>query len=382
MRIALVGPTYPYRGGVALYTTLMCKALRESHDVRFVSFSRQYPKFLFPGRTDRDGCESAVRVEGVSYLIDSINPRTWRASVVELARYKPDMLVIPWWVTFWAPHFAYIAKTLKRATGCEVVVVCHNVVEHEANCLKRLLSKWVLSLADRIVTHSQEETERARALLGAKAKVTTGYLPTYSPTAPAVEDKAEARRELGISGPVLLFFGFVRKYKGLHTLIEALPRVLRETNATLLVVGEFWDDKRYYLEEMSRLGISDHVVIVDRYVPDSELATYFLAADLVVQPYLSASGSAVCQLAYGFGRPVVATRVGSLPEVVRDGENGRLVAPGAPDDLAAAIIESLAPGPLVKLNKAASETPSRFGWERMARIVAGEAPFSQPEGGA
>ena len=371
MRVALVGPTYPFRGGVALYTTLLCRALRRDHEVRFVSFSRQYPRILFPGRTDRLPGRPPVEAGDVSYLLDSLNPVTWHTTAVEIARFSPDVLILPWWVVFWAPHFAYITQAVRRLTGCSVTFVCHNVVEHEANRLKKWISRAVLSMPDRIVTHSEEETERARQLVGGATDIVTGYHPTYAALAEDTTGQRAAQSELGVEGPVLLFFGFVRHYKGLHVLLKALPRVLRERSVTLVVAGEFWKDTSSYLDDIRRLGVEDHVHIEDRYIPHEELATYFGAADLVVQPYLSASGSGVCQLAYGFNRPVIATRVGSLPEVIEDGHNGRLVPPGDEKRLASAILDSLEPQQLQRLSEGASRTPHKFGWEGMISLLLG-----------
>ncbi|MBW1744633.1 MAG: glycosyltransferase family 4 protein, partial [Deltaproteobacteria bacterium] len=192
-------------------------------------------------------------------------------------------------------------------------------------------------------THSKQETDKLHQLLGKNIKVTTAFHPTYADLASRSISKESAKEQLGLSGPVLLFFGFVREYKGLSTLLKALPDVTKQKDVTLLVVGEFWKDKRTYLDMIQDLGISRAVMIKDGYVANEEIGPYFAAADLVVQPYVSVSGSGVCQLAYGFGRPVIATDVGSLNEVVEDRINGRIVPPRDPKALAEAIVESLQP---------------------------------------
>jgi len=370
MKIGLIGPTYPFRGGIAHYTTLLCKTLRQQgHEVKFISFVRQYPNFLFPGKTDKDPSESPVTVKDVDYIIDSLNPLSWLKAARELIRFRPHMVIIPWWVAFWAPQFLTIAKLVKSCIPVELVFLCHNVVEHEANVVKRLASKMVLSTADRLVTHSAEESRKLRQLLGKRVTVVTAFHPTYAELSDTAMTKDEAKRQLGLSGKVLLFFGFVRQYKGLDVALQAMPDVLAKQKATLLVVGEFWRNKEFYLNLIRELDIGQSVRIVDEYIPNEEVGQYFAAADLVIQPYHSASGSGICQIAFGLGRPVIATSVGSLPEVVKDRINGRLVPPGDAKTLADAIVESLQTEVLQGLTENAANTKQKFSWEKMAEIL-------------
>ena len=177
---------------------------------------------------------------------------------------------------------------------------------------------------------------------------------------------------LGLTGDVLLFFGFVREYKGLGVLLDALPMIIREKAVTLLVVGEFWKSKKKYLEQIDRHGLRPHVRIIDEYIPNEKLGVFFCGADLVVQPYISASGSGICQIAFGFNRPVIATNVGSLTEVIENGVNGRTVDPEDTQGLALAVLESLEPATLGKLSRNAKDTKKKYSWELMAEIVTGK----------
>ena len=374
MRIVLIGPTYPFRGGIAHYTTLLCKTLRQDHDVKFISFRRQYPRVFFPGKSERDTSDIPVEVGDVDYIIDSLNPLTWLTAVRQIKEFEPEKLVFPWWVAFWAPQFWAILTLIKRYLACEVVFICHNVVEHESNLLKVIATRIVLSKGDRLITHSKAETRKIKELLGEDVNAVTAFHPTYSGLSDRRYTKERAKEMLGLKGDVLLFFGFVRDYKGLGFLLDAMPLVFREREATLLVVGEFWKDKRKYLEQIDRCGICARVMIIDKYIPNEEIALYFGAADLVVQPYITASGSGVCQIAFGFDRPVVATTVGDLRDVVEDGINGKLVAPGDPEKLAAAILASLDPNTLLRFSRNAAKTKEKFCWNRMAQIVSGVAP--------
>lgn len=370
MRIALIGPTWPYRGGIAHYTTLLCRALRKSHQVKFISFKRQYPSLLFPGKTDRDPSSKPLKPDQVDYIIDSMNPFTWFRAAHEIKDYQPDKIIFGWWVTFWMPTFWTIIKLVKRSLDAEIIIICHNVFEHESSPLKKKVTKAVLSQADLLITHSAQETDRLGELLGKEAKAITAFHPTYAELSDTRFTSSQAKEKLGITGDCLLFFGFVREYKGLAVLLEALGRIKeKKKEVTLLVVGEFWKGKSKYLDQVKCLGISSCVRIVDKYISNEEIGLYFAAADLVVQPYLSASGSGICQIAYGFDRPVIATSVGSLPEVVEDGVNGRLVEPGDAKALAEAIIESLEPDKLKEFSQNAVKTKQKFSWQRLADIV-------------
>jgi len=371
MKIVLIGPTYPFRGGIAHYTTLLCRALRKHHDVTFISFKRQYPRFLFPGKSDRDPSQFPLRINDVQHIIDPINPLTWITAVRIIRECKPDKIIFPWWVTFWVPPFLFMSILAKHCSAAEVVFICHNVVEHESNPLKELASKALLSKADRLITHCQRETHKLQELLQNKVKVVTGFHPTYQELGDKRFPKEQAKQTLGLQGDVLLFFGFVREYKGLSILLDALPTVLKEKKVTLVVAGEFWGNRRAYYDQIDRLRICSHVRIIDRYIPNEEMGIYFAAADVVVQPYLRASGSGVCQLAFGFDRPVIATDVGSLSEAIADGVNGRIVAPNDPAALATAILESLEPTIIQEFSRNAAKTKEKFSWESMAEIVLG-----------
>jgi glycosyltransferase involved in cell wall biosynthesis len=373
MRICVVGPTYPYRGGIVHYTTLLVRHLRAAgHSVRLYSFVRQYPRRLFPGETDMDPSSARLAVD-CEYVLDPLVPTSWLRLARKVRDFEPDLLVLQWWVPYWMPSFATIARLVKRRTNIRVVYVCHNVLPHEGGgALTRLIAKAALRGGDGFVVHSEQDRSRLLALLP-NAHVLRAHLPTYAELA-----------ELGVAGrrapggheqerePVLLFFGFIRPYKGLEYLIRALPRVLERLRVHLLVVGESWERPETYEDCARRLGVEQAVTFVDRYVPNEELPQYFEQADVVVLPYVSASQSAVVQLAFGFGKPVITTSVGGLPEVVRDGVNGIVVPPCDSEALAAAIIRFLDDRQLSeRLAENAQLSAKAFSWEQLvSQIVA------------
>lgn len=339
MEIAVVGPTFPFRGGISNYNTLLCENLGQSHTVHLFSFRRQYPRWLFPGDTDRDSSTRSLCAVGVPTL-DSMNPLSWLRTARQVLAVKPDLLILHWWVTFWALPFAVIAG-LVRQRGVPVMYLCHNVLPHEEKPWDRVLARLALSRGDHYITMAKAEKSRLQALLpGVKpSQVSLPDSLALRDLSPTVS-QGEARRELGLGAAelVVLFFGFVRSYKGLDYLLEAIPEVLAQVDVHLLVVGEFWEAKDRYLERINRLGIERVVTVVDRYVSNEEVGTYFTAADVVVLPYTHVTQSAVVQLAFAFDKPVITTSVGELPRVVEHGRTGLIVPPQDSGALADALI--------------------------------------------
>lgn len=378
MRISLVGPVYPYRGGIAHHTALLARHLGERHDVQLISFCRQYPGWLFPGHTDRDPSRAPLR-SSASFLLDPLNPLTWWEVAQRVRAWRPDALILPWWVPFWAPPWLVLTLLTHRWTSARVFFLCHNVLPHDGGRVSRVLTKLVLSSGDAIIVQAKEDLRSLNELIPGKRGVWTPH-PTYAElglgsdmnSAPSDPVAARARLDLSemISGtPLLLFFGLVRPYKGLNVLLDALSAVRDQMSVHLLVVGEIWGSSEEYRAQIQRLGIGDHVTLINEYVPDEHLSYYFGAADVVVLPYVSATQSGVAQLALGYGLPVIASRVGGLPDVVQDEETGLLVPPKDPVALAAAIMRFFRDGmgPRMRANIAADQ--ARFSWQRMVETV-------------
>ena len=368
MKICLIGPTYPFRGGISHYTTLLFRNLKKKHDVSFFSFKRQYPQRLFPGKTDIDPSQIHIKEKGVERILDSMNPLSWLIVAWKIAKLKPDLFIIPWWVSFWAPQFLTISILVKLFSETKILFLCHNVVEHESKWIDRILTRSVLKKGNYFIVHSQEDHDNLKAVFP-HANVRKTFHPTYDVFNLSDFDPQEIRKCFGIAGNVLLFFGFVREYKGLKYLLEAIPKVLLTVPVTLLVVGEFWKDKDYYLDLVDKLSIKKNVIFVDEYIPNEEVGKYFSAADLVVQPYISATGSGIIQIAFGFHKPVIATRVGCLPEVVKDGETGYLVSPESSSDIATAIIKFFHKKQAEEFAENIKKDNYRFSWDRMVEVI-------------
>lgn len=339
MRIAVVGPTYPYRGGIAHYTTLLVRALRAEHQVSFYSFRRQYPSFLFPGRSDHDNSTVPLRVE-CAYTLDLFNPLTWELTAARILTGNSELLILPWWHPIWAPAWLYLAARCRRQ-GIKLLFETHNVVTHETRTWDRWITRLILSFGDKVIVHSNDELAHLEGLL---PQITASVVPhpSYaSLTNGAAEpcSQQQARQQLGLVAgkPVALFFGFVRSYKGLDILVEAVAQIRDELELHLLVAGEFWIPEETITAAVERFGLTEQVTIINEYIPNESIGRYFAAADVVVLPYRTVSGSGVAQLAFGHGKPVIASRIGALAEAVLDGETGLLVPANNPAALAGAL---------------------------------------------
>jgi glycosyltransferase involved in cell wall biosynthesis len=347
MKIVLVGPAYPLRGGNALFVAHLYEALASSNDVTVISFSRLYPRFLFPGVRQNDVSGTAIKKHPAEQIIDCLNPFTWVRAARRAASLQPDMLVFTWWNPFFGPIVRTIATLFKWMTGKPVVIIAENVISHEGRYVDVVLTKLALSTADRFLVLSGV-VEQAIGKMFPAIKVFKSSLPVYDcyqATGEALT-KEQALQSLKIAGrSIILFFGYIRTYKGLMNLLEALPAIRKEvTDVHLLIVGEFYDDPAPYREAITRLGIQDCVTIVAEYVPNEQVHLYFTASDVVVLPYNEATQSGILSIAYGFTKPVIVTNVGGLAELVDENSTGFIVPPHDIPALSNAVIRFFAEG--------------------------------------
>jgi glycosyltransferase involved in cell wall biosynthesis len=308
MRIVLIGPVYPYRGGIAHHTALLERSLHAAnHEVLVISFKRQYPRWLYPGSTDRDPSSTPLHTPA-EYLLDPLYPWTWRLTRRRIAAFSPDLVVIQWWTTFWSFAFASLRGFCQRQR-IPVAYILHNVLPHEQRPWDAWLAQRALRGADTVIAQNPNEADRLLELLPA-AHVRTCEMPLYSSFTGDPLTRQAARHRLGIpaDSPMLLFFGIVRPYKGLHVLLDALGILNRQVQAPLLIAaGEFWEDARSYRSTIHELGLDRLVRIEDRYIPNEEVDVFFSAADVLIAPYLAGTQSAAVALALGRRLPVILT---------------------------------------------------------------------------
>jgi glycosyltransferase involved in cell wall biosynthesis len=366
VRFCLIGPTYPFRGGIAHHTTLLARHLRQDHETLLLSFTRQYPRWLFPGRSDRDPSRQPLRTEA-EYLLDPLNPLSWLRTARRAAQWQPEVIVMPWWVPFWAPAWAFLGRRLKRLPGRPpLLFICHNVLPHEGSLLDRFALRLALTPGDGFIVHASEDARKLARILP-QARMRIARLPTLA----ALGETGAAALPVAVPDdrPLLLFCGFVRPYKGLDILLEALPQVLAERPAHLLVAGEFWGGSAAYQEQITQLGLQSAVTLLDRYLANEELVACIDAAAVVVLPYRSATQSAVIQIAFGRSKPVITTDVGGLAEAVQDGQTGLVVAPEDPTALAAAVNRFFEQGLAEPFKANIRQADDRFAWSHLEKAL-------------
>lgn len=337
MKIILVGTAYPLRGGISHYNALLYGELSRAHDVQIITFKRQYPEFLFPGKTQKETGGELMRVPSEE-LVDSINPFNWIRVGNEINRRKPDLVIFKYWLPFFGPCFGTIARRSKKNGGTKVLYICDNVIPHEKRPGDAAFTRYAFGPADAFIVQSDAVERDLNAFRPGSLYRKIPH-PVYNIFGDPIP-KESARMALQLTaGRYLLFFGYVRKYKGLDVLLRALAIARKDLDVRVLVVGEFYDDEQKYRQLIRELQLESAVTVNADYVPNDMVGQYFSASDAVVLPYTSATQSGIAQIAYNFDKPVIATDVGGLGEVVVDGKTGFLVRPEDPAALAAAIVQ-------------------------------------------
>lgn len=328
MKIVIVGPAHPFRGGIAALNDRLAQAfLDEGHEVTLESFSLQYPGWLFPGKSQFSGDPKPHEIE-TRRTINSINPISWLTTGNRIGKERPDLVIIRFWIPFMGPALGTIGRMIRRNRHSTLIALTDNIIPHEKKPGDRMLTRYFLKSVNGLVAMSESVLTDLNRFEPKKPR-RWGPHPIYDHYGKILPRKM-ALNKLGLEteSRYLLFFGLIRDYKGLDLLLEALadPR-LAKMGLKLLVAGEFYSNEAGYRRQVEQLGIADKVYFADHYIPDQEVENYFSAADMVVQPYKSATQSGVTQVAYHFDKPMLVTRVGGLSEIVDHGKGGYVCSP-------------------------------------------------------
>lgn len=365
-KIVIIGPAHPLRGGLATFNQRLCKQfLDEGHDCRMYSFSLQYPSFLFPGTTQYSSDPAPENME-IHTVINSINPLNWLTVGNELKKLKADLVVVRYWLPFMGPALGTILRRIKSNRHTRIVAITDNVIPHEKRPGDDLFTRYFLKPCDGFVTMSDKVMNDLRKFDTDKPAVQVLH-PLYDTFGDAI-DKQEARKYLLLpaSDKIILFFGFIRKYKGLDILLEAM-KLVKDTRIKLVVAGEFYEDEKPYLQQIEQLGIQANIILKTQFIPDSEVRYFLCAADAVIQPYRNATQSGVTPLAYHFEKPMIVTNVGSLPALVPH-EKAGLVCEPTPDSIANAIEHYFQLGEHYFISHLRAEK-SKYSWEKLTSTL-------------
>lgn len=371
-KIVIIGTAHPYRGGgITTFNHRLCKQfIDEGHDCSIYSFSLQYPSFLFPGTSQYTDEPPPEDIEIYS-VINSIHPINWWQVGNALNRIRPDIIVVRFWIPLMGPAFGTILRRVRKNKHTRIIAITDNVIPHEKRLGDGPFTRYFLKSCDAFITMSENVMNDLRQFEKTKPAQLVKH-PLYDNFGEPVS-KEVARKKLGINAneKIILFFGFIRKYKGLDILLEAM-KLLPPANASagtpkLLVAGEFYEDAKPFHDQIKRLGIEDRLILRTDFIPDSEVKYYLCAADVVIQPYRNATQSGVTPLAYHFEKPMIVTNVGSLPTLVPHEKVG-LVCEPEPASLAAAIMRYFELGEKYFIPHLRTEK-EKYSWENLIKTI-------------
>ena len=363
MKIVIVSPAYPLRGGIANFTSQLYHELSKEHQVSIFTFKRQYPKIFFPGKTQFEVGEDVDKIPS-KVEIDSINPFSWNKTANDIINEKPDLVIFKYWLPFFSPCYSSIAKQIKKKSQAKLLAVCHNIIPHEKRIGDNYLSKMFLTKMEYFVLLSKEvEKDLFKFISKPKSKILPH--PVYSRFGKSVE-KQQAKEHLKLSGSnYILFFGFIRDYKGLDILLKAMS-LLNKKEIKLIIAGEFYSDKEKYLKLINELNIKENVFMFTDFIPTDEVKYYFSASDAVVLPYNDATQSGIVQIAVNFQKPVIATNVGGLAEVIVNEESGYIVEKENPNVLAQAIDRFYSEEKEITFTSNITKIADKYSWKNFA----------------
>jgi glycosyltransferase involved in cell wall biosynthesis len=364
-KIIIVGPAHPFRGGIAAFDERMAFDLQQTgHDVEIVNFTTQYPGFLFPGKTQFTSDPAPANLK-ITRLLSSVNPFSWIKTALYIRKQQPDLVILRFWIPFMGPALGSVARLLGKKV--KVVGFVDNLIPHEKRIGDTLLSKYFVNACNGFITLSNQVKDEIACFTDKECLMSPH--PVYDHYGNKSMKKESCKQlNLNFDTNYILFFGFIRNYKGLDLLIKAFSESnLRIKNYKLLVAGEFYEDEKRYLDLITSLQLNDYIELHSHYIPDAEIKYYFGACDLVVQPYRSATQSGISQLAYHFEKPMIVTNVGGLPEIVKDHETG-FVTDVNPTAIAKAM-NDFTEGDIHRFDEAIRQEKTKYTWSYLSQTI-------------
>ena len=369
MKVTILSTAFPYRGGIAVFTERLARAFQaEKDDVNISTFSLQYPNFLFPGKSQYSSSEKPKDLT-IAQEVNSINPLNWVWLGLKLKKQKADILILKYWIPFMAPCLGTIARIVKRNKHTKVIVVIDNLIPHEKRFGDHLLNTYFVNSVDGFVAMSESVFNDLDQFVANKKKV-LGVHPLYDNFGEAIsKENAIVRLSLDKNYKYILFFGIIRKYKGLDILLEAFAdNRLQNQNLKLIVAGEFYEDAKPYYDLIEKYNLSDSVVLATKFIPDEKVVDYFCAADIIAQPYKNATQSGVTQIAYHFEKPMLVTNVGGLNEIVPNNKVGYVCEPNA-KDVSNCLVDFFSKDKESEFIEGVKEEKSKYSWDKMIENI-------------
>ena len=361
MNIVLISPAPPYRGGIATHSACLYNELSKKHSVLLINYSRLYPSFLFPGKSQFNLSKSKIDVKS-NRSIDSINPFSWKRSADEINDFNPDLVLFRFWNPFFVLCLSFIAKYLSK--NIKKVALCDNIIPHERYRFDERLIKYFFNKMDGFIVQSSI-VEKELIHINNNYKYTKLFHPIYNYLKPEI-DKKIAKDMLGIKNRyVALFFGLVRDYKGFDIFIES-ANIIKGKNLDIkfLAVGECYAKKKIYEGLIAKYNLQDQIEWIDEYVQDEEISKYFSASDFIVLPYKTASQSGIISLAYHYNKPVISTRLEGLLDYMEHNKTGYICEVNNPDSIVDSIVELIKGQKIIEISKFIRDHKTNFTWSK------------------
>ena len=368
LRIVIIGPVHPFRGGISQFTAHLFEVLSQGNEVLSINFKRQYPSFLFPGKTQYDRSNIFLQIPN-ERLLTPYNPFSFSSTASRIIDFKPDLVIFNYWIPFMALAYGIISRKIKQKQNIKIITIAHNLESHEKWAFAEKLIKYGMQYSDSIVTLSHSVYDDGKRLFP-KKDITLGFHPTYTFYNNNRFNKQESKEKMGLKDKkVILFFGYIKPYKGLDILIKSLPFVLEQMpDAHLLIVGEVYGNSKLYYDLINELELNDKVTFRRQFVPNEEVEIFFKAADVLALPYKQATQSGVAQIGFDMGLGAVVTPVGGLPEIIEDKETGIVAKSCSSDDFAQAVVDFFKLDEK-KLKENIKIENRKYSWNRFAELV-------------